>query len=489
MSNIKIYSAEKDIEQLIVQNTSISHLVEAKCTESISQELLDKITKSTASNLSERSNFDLFPLKSLLVSSVLNGNDDYFLPVELWLARNTAKDKPFNHEHEESDIIGHMVNSYVVDENGKKLEETTKLEDLPNTLHIISDAVLYKHWSDKAKQDRMDKIIAEIKEGQWYVSVECLFPDFDYLLHSDDGSMKLVARNEKTAFLTKYLRIYNGVGVYNNQKIARVPRNFIISGKGLVRRPANELSEIFAKKFDISKNSITNNLEMVYEILEVNKMNEQEFKTTLAKLESQLTQFQTENSQLKASLNQGELQKVQAQLETVTKAAEASVQELNTLKANLEKTNSEKVELAKVYDEILKQKKGLEDQLNKISAEKSLSDRINLCKNSMNMEQKDAEAYVAGLSLLTDEAFKSHVEFNAKFTQVKAGQTTVVETVVPEKNALQKTETTPAPSLTVPSANSGNEEVQKLGAALNAYIEQGNFIKKGKAKFALTDKK
>jgi hypothetical protein len=66
----------------------------------------------------------------------------------------------------------------------------------------------------------MDRVLAEIAKGEWFVSMECLFKGFDYALKGRDGSTRVVARNEQTAFLTKHLRAYGGTGKYGEYRSA-----------------------------------------------------------------------------------------------------------------------------------------------------------------------------------------------------------------------------------------------------------------------------
>jgi hypothetical protein len=96
----------------------------------------------------------------------------------------------------------------------------------------------------------MERTVAEIKRGEWFVSMECFFRGFDYGLEYPDGVQRVVARNEETAWLTKHLLQYGGDGVYVDEKtgaevkLSRVLRNITFSGKGLVRKPANDESVI-----------------------------------------------------------------------------------------------------------------------------------------------------------------------------------------------------------------------------------------------------
>ena len=189
---------------------------------------------------------DLHYLNSVLVSTGWNKNDDVFDASEAWAAKDTPVDKQFNYMHNESDIIGHITGSMVIDKNGVKIES----EEQPEEFDILTSAVLYKSWSDPELSERMSQLIAEIDEGKWAVSMECLFSNFDYSVVSPNGDTKVVARNESSAFLTKHLRVYGGKGEYEGYKVGRLLRNIAFSGKGLVNKPANPRSVILNSNDD-----------------------------------------------------------------------------------------------------------------------------------------------------------------------------------------------------------------------------------------------
>ena len=190
---------------------------------------------------------DLYYLNSVLVSTGWNKNDDVFDPAEAWAARNTPVDKQFNYMHNESDIIGHITGSIVVDKNGVKITS----EDQPEEFDIITSAVVYKSWSDPELRERMISLIQEIDEGKWAVSMECLFSDFDYSIINPEGKFSVVARTEESAFLTKHLRVYGGEGKWDGYKVGRLLRNISFSGKGLVNQPANPRSIILDSNQDV----------------------------------------------------------------------------------------------------------------------------------------------------------------------------------------------------------------------------------------------
>ena len=207
--------------------------------------VIDKIVAANANP----QQVDLYYIKSVLVSTGWNKNDDVFSPEITFAARNTPEDKQFNFMHDENDIIGHITGSYVVDRNGDRIVA----EEAPAEFDIITEAVLYNSWTDPENRMRMNSIIAEIEQGKWFVSMECLFAGFDYALISPEGTHTTVARNEDSAFLTKHLRAYGGTGEYEKYKVGRSLRGISFSGKGLVNKPANPRSYII----DSSEDKIT----------------------------------------------------------------------------------------------------------------------------------------------------------------------------------------------------------------------------------------
>ena len=237
---MKIYQSEIDDglrDQVLTNNTLAWDIVAESFTPEINikSSALEKIIAENKDQI------DLYYLRSILVTAGWNKNDDVFHPQELWDARDTPEDKPFNFMHDERDIIGHITGNTVVDVEGNEIASD---ESLPDTFNILTTAVVYTEWSDPSQRERMRKIVAEIEEGKWFVSMEWLFPDFDYALAREDGQTEVVTRDEASAFLTKHLRAYGGTGEYDNYRVGRLLRNLSFSGKGLVSKPANPNSVI-----------------------------------------------------------------------------------------------------------------------------------------------------------------------------------------------------------------------------------------------------
>lgn len=354
---------------------------------------------------------DLFYIESVLASIGWNDNDDVFDKIESWNARNTPVDKQFNYQHNEHDIIGHITSSKIISEDGKIISDDTSIENLPDKYDILVGSVLYRHWADAKLQDRMNKLIAEIQEGKWFVSMECFFSGFDYALIDPTGSHQSLARNDQTSFLTKHLRCYGGKGEYQGYKVGRLLKNFTFSGKGLVSDPANKRSVIFnfsdtsdietdfkvaASKEKIMSEKTVQELEMKLAAAEkaakdvadkavANQI--AEFEASVAKLQSQLESAQSDLK--KASDKITVLEEVQAnklsEIETLTK-------EVTDVKAEL----AEKSE-----------------QLNKVEAEKTTAARLELFSDR-EVDSAKARNLVELGKTMTDETFQILVDSFAK---------------------------------------------------------------------------
>lgn len=200
---------------------------------------------------------DLLFMRSLLVSTGENKNDDVFLPDEMWHARSTPILKPVDWEHNtgreltpteqaenpgkvvvDNQTIGVMYNAYTVDENNAIIDEAKASAsdfEIPKEFHIIDEAVIWKALYPSVAK----RIENGAAQGTLFVSMEAWFTDYYYLVGS-----KVVARNENTAFLDRALRANGGTGSYAGERVRRALRNITFGGKGIVARPANTPSVI-----------------------------------------------------------------------------------------------------------------------------------------------------------------------------------------------------------------------------------------------------
>ena len=203
--NIPVYKAEAEagLYEAITAKDSCAILancpilLDTKVTSSVKSLNRDSFEQSTADN---KEQFDLHYIYSILATTGWNKNDDVFDRQEMWGARTTAEDKPFNKGHDPNNIIGHITGNALVDENYELVQNDSEFDSLPNKFHILTSAVIYKHVSSRDEDLTLKTkgLLQEIAEGNWYVSMEALFSDFDYALMSAKGEQNIVLRNEET---------------------------------------------------------------------------------------------------------------------------------------------------------------------------------------------------------------------------------------------------------------------------------------------------
>ena len=346
---MKIYETEilDGLEEALASSNTIAYCAQAESYSPSKTE--ENIQLAKAIEAGNQDQMDLFYLRSILVSTGWNRNDDVFDPQELWNARTTPEDKPFNYMHDEKDIIGHITGNTLVDFEGNEINENTA--EIPSDFNILTTSVIYTAWSDTEQKERMEKIVAEIEQGKWYVSMECLFPEFDYALTGPDGESRVIKRAESSSFLTKHLRAYGGTGQYQNYKVGRLLRNLAFSGKGLVSKPANPRSIILDGTEPFSESQAS--------ALDVSLIKENDMSDVLnqqiADLQKDLAEAKAANDSLQSELDSAKSAELEASVAELTEklaAAEAQVAELTeAMKNGEEKTKKmeEEVEAGKKY--------------------------------------------------------------------------------------------------------------------------------------------
>jgi hypothetical protein len=418
---MQIFQQEYDdgLAELVNASASVSYasLVEPCANKALASSL--KHIKSLAS-LNDQ---DLYYVQSILVTSSWNKNDDIFDSREVWAARNTPEDKPTNLEHDENIIIGHITANWPITEDGILIDENTPEDNLPNKFHILTGSVIYKAFSNQELRDRSEKLIAEIETGQKYVSMECLFKGFDYgLLNKSTGEYKVLSRNNDTAYLTKYLRSYGGMGEHDNYKIGRVLRNITFSGKGFVNKPANPDSIIFTKDSFV-QNSLDNKAEkntifsvagvfdnQSHNIVENNTMS---LETEMTELKAKLDELTKEVTVSKedATASQTKI----AELEATVKANET---QLTAATTELEGLRVEKEEAAKKVamkdEEMKKMKAELDEALEVLAGYKQKEEEMLKKEKKMKrmaslieagIDNESAEATVDKFESIDDATF------------------------------------------------------------------------------------
>lgn len=428
-----IYQAEIDAG-LTEALSAKSSIVYASLAEKLDDDktLTKKIFKENKA-LAGIEDTDLYYTQSILVTTSWNKNDDIFDPKEVWAAKNTPEDKPTNLEHDESIIVGHITSNWPIDDEGNIIDENTDPAQLPQKYHILTGSVIYKGYTDPDLRDRSNNLIAEIESGDKYVSMECFFKGFDYgIIDKANGNYHVLARNEETAFLTKYLRAYGGQGEHQNYKIGRVLREITFSGKGFVNKPANPESVIFTKDnigFDknlaalknyIEKNDISTN-EGVFS-------NQANLKETNMSVETQVAQSEEVVETTTVADTTVDTSNVEHEEAAKKKDEEMKKkdEEMQKMKAALETAQAELT----AANEVIAGYKTKEDEMMK--KEKKAKRMASLVESGLDNET--AEATVDKFDSLDDETFATVTSI------VAAKKTAKVEDETKEKDETSKEE-------------------------------------------------
>ena len=471
--------------ELVQASASVAYCAPALLCEDAHEEVVELANKVKAESANPKQ-IDLFYIKSVLVSTGWNKNDDVFTSEATWNARNTPEDKQFNLMHNENDIIGHITGSYVVDRDGKQVNDDTQ----PDNFDIITEAVLYNSWTEAENRERMKQIIAEIEEGKWFVSMECLFAGFDYALLDEKGTGQLVARNEGSAFLTKHLRAYGGTGEYEGYKIGRSLREIAFSGKGLVAKPANPRSVILdaSKAFCVTSKADIN---LDFSFKGEDNMTDSILEQQLADVKNELASARDENSKLQAQLDEATSKEY---VESIAKL-ETSVTEAQEAVAALEATVSEKeATIAELQESIAKSEADMKEKMEELrkmkkeeKARKRMASLLDLGFDAEEAEESIAsyadfddaafEAIVAAMTTMKEKAAKKmegkkEEEEEAKKEEVKAEETeeVVAEEVAEEaaEAALEGVETTEAALV---DASDETDELEATRASVSEWLE------------------
>jgi len=389
-------------------------------------------TVQTVEELLGQKQPDLALVVSILVSTGWNRNDDIFTPDEVWAARFSPLHKPMNDNHDETKILGHIVQTRALDKEGKEIDANGTP---PAEFDLEVAGVLYKQF-DKLR-DRIDQIIAKSNAGEMFVSMEAWFPDFGYgLTNEATGVTKLIDRTEATAFLTKHLRIFGGCGEYQGFKVGRVLKGMIFGAQAFVNKPANPESviKVAAAKEAASGDFVAANLN---ELLEggVEDVDEKELKAIQGKLEDtvaslatkvqEVTDLQKAADEVKASDFEGQIAALNTKVEELT-ASSTEVSEKVTA------METEKTELTEKLTAETERADKAVAELDEIR--KTETARVRIGKLCEVKEIKDEEATLAELREMTDDTFETVLKYAGE-AKVEATETTESEEKTGDEDA------------------------------------------------------
>lgn len=170
--------------------------------------------------------------RAVVATTGWSQNDDVFTVPET-LSANVPNGKPLS-SGLGLKVVGYVESCGLMDMDGKALSDKTPVDNLPPTVHLVADAVLF----------------AEVTCDP-FLGMDCVFRGFDYAIGS-----RVVQRTSDTAHLTRHLKAYGGTGLYKGERIGRVLKDISFSPQGLVKRPANQASVILSDGVIPAKRSL-----------------------------------------------------------------------------------------------------------------------------------------------------------------------------------------------------------------------------------------
>lgn len=468
----QIFAEEQDLAQQLQDD---GNYVIACLSTVVDSKMLLSLEANASVKSSNEGQFDLQKLYTILVSTGWNKNDEYFLQSEVWKARNSATDKPFNYEHDSRNVIGHITGSSVVDTDYNVVADDCNVEDLPKKFHVLTSAVLYKGFvfgRDKLLANAMKTLLAEIDKDEWYVSVESFFKHFDYCLESSDGTIEIVERNDQTSYLTKHLRIFGGSGVYEDKKLGRVPRNMIFAGKGLVRKPGNPESFVFTDpsvfkglEAKLSKTTDTPEVQVAFDT----KTIVSEIKQTIQEsLSANLKETETDMSE------KVDVTKLEAQIAELTKSVNdtnAKVADKDSKIASLEAALAEAVKVSNEGKVAAEQAaETLRAELATAKAEVTRFTRLNLLANK-NIPADKQEEILAKFGSLDASQFETIVSVYAEPAKVEKVEKVEASEKTADETNLEALEASEKVAKVIPTGDEVNSELQTLSASIADFFK------------------
>jgi len=415
---VRIYQAEKDdgIDLKLNSAGSSTAFVTAKVQvreiakyfDGMSAADLLKATSTvqTVEELLGKEQPDLALIVAILVSTGLNLNDDIFTPEEVWKARSSPLHKPMNDNHDAEKIIGHIVQSRALDKDGIEIELGDN-DTPPDEFDIEVAGVLYRAFPELS--DRIDEIIAKAKTGEMFVSMEAWFPDFGYgLIDPTTGNIKLIERNESTAFLTKHLRVHGGSGQYQDFRIGRVLKDIIFGAQGFVDTPANPESviKVAASKVAASRVFVTANLSELSEG-GVENVDEKQLKELQAKLDEALASLEgkeKEVAELQSAAKEFMDKDYDGQINALTEKVDGLTASVTEASEKVDSAETAKNEIQKQLDESIARADKSEAELEGIRKNETARERLS--KLSAVKVVTDEDATLAELRDMTEETFE-----------------------------------------------------------------------------------
>jgi hypothetical protein len=185
---------------------------------------------------------DLQYLTAIFVSSGMNKNGAVFMGSELIKARGSITSKAVDVEHEEQSIIGQITGNAFLARDRTIIDAETAATDMSTEeldeleMDIGITAIIHK--------SRFPELAKEIEEGQWMVSMEAYYRDYDIKVGGEIISRDKAEEMGYDKLIGTVVQLKDGDKEMGFHLVGRVLRDIVFAGVGIVQNPANPRSVI-----------------------------------------------------------------------------------------------------------------------------------------------------------------------------------------------------------------------------------------------------
>ncbi len=204
------------------------------------------LEKASVLAFPEEKQGDLQYIRSILVSAGTNKNGAHFLPSEMMRAHNTIVNKAIDIEHDEEKVIGHIYDCAFLFKDGESFDPAKIMAEFEETARDPDSLDIDISVAGVIHKMRFPEFAEEISAGDWKVSMECYFKDFDIKIGE-----QIITRDEARALgyspedlVGGFVKVMAGHKALGKHFVSRVLRNITFSGMGFVKNPANPHSII-----------------------------------------------------------------------------------------------------------------------------------------------------------------------------------------------------------------------------------------------------
>lgn len=418
--------------------------------ESSQMKLVNSPSRELVTMASKISNSDeyakLFPeniQKNLIYVSLIshtlnhiNQNDCLILGDEGIGSYKTLVNCPLDVEHERTDIVGFCVRSFLSNmKNNKVLSEELAQEIIDNH-GMVNVGAIFGVWTlnfpelESVFKDNFDENSSNFNRVK--ASFEYYFDKFDFFVSNGNGDYPdgeiVSGESDNAELLFNTLKINGGSGKIGPNRISLIPRQGMLGGVAITYSPANEYSDVLAKKDSDGVVAVDNSVESQENI---------EILSSDSVIKTGDTLMPKNEKEIIAEVVAVEPTKIDAAIEmTVDKTVadalkselDKKITELNAQSSQVENLNKTVIELTSNLEKVTALAAQLQANFDKEIESRIAKEKDNLIAARMSKVEEIFEVNDSNRSMLVTEVSSlSEEDFNKKLVMYRSISANKVE--------------------------------------------------------------